>query len=99
MNSCNLKENNCVKTIIKSAMPFVSKMVEWKGRKYLDGGIADSIPLEKCQELGCDKIIVILTRTNNYRKRKTNNAISKMVYRKYPNLAKSINNRYIARNV
>ena len=34
----------------------------WKlmGKKYLDGGIADSIPFEKAQELGCDKIIVVL---------------------------------------
>lgn len=32
-----------------SAMPFVSKMVEIDGKKYLDGGIADSIPLRFCQ--------------------------------------------------
>ena len=31
-----------------SAMPFVSRMVEWKGEKYLDGGISDSIPIKKC---------------------------------------------------
>lgn len=92
------KINNVLKEMellrATSAMPFVSKMVEWKGRKYLDGGIADSIPIEKCQELGCDKIIVILTRTNNYRKQKSNSCISNIRYIKYPNLAKSINNRY-----
>ena len=32
-----------------SAMPFVSQCVEINGRKYLDGGIADSIPFEKAQ--------------------------------------------------
>ena len=34
-----------------SAMPFVSQFVEINGQKYLDGGIADSIPFEKAQEL------------------------------------------------
>ena len=43
-----------------SAMPFVSKMVELNDQKYLDGGISDSIPVEKCKGLGYDKIIVEL---------------------------------------
>lgn len=76
-----------------SALPFVSKIIEWKGKKYLDGGISESIPVEKCKSLGCDKIIVVLTRTIDYRKTKRKN-LSKIVYRKYPNLVKSINNRY-----
>ena len=53
-----------------SAMPFVSQFVEINRQKYLDGGIADSIPFEKAQELGCDKIIVILTQPIDYRKTK-----------------------------
>lgn len=77
-----------------SAMPFVSRTVEWKGKKYLDGGISDSIPIKKCQKLGYDKIIVVTTRTLEYRKKKNNNNISKLRYMKYPNLVKSINDRY-----
>lgn len=77
-----------------SAMPFVSKMVDWKGKKYLDGGISDSIPLEKCIELGCDKIIVVLTRPIDYRKTQANKFMTKLYYRKYPQLVKSILNRY-----
>ena len=42
------------------SMPLVSKIVEVNGKKYLDGGIADSIPLQKAKELGYDRIIVIL---------------------------------------
>ena len=77
-----------------SAMPFVSKMVEVDGKKYLDGGLSDSIPVEKCKELGYDKIIVILTRPIEYRKNKTNEKITKIKYGKYPNLVQTINNRY-----
>ena len=77
-----------------SAMPFVSKLVEIDGKKYLDGGISDSIPIEKCKELGYNKIIVILTRPIEYRKKKANETITKMKYSKYPNLVQCINNRY-----
>ena len=54
-----------------AAMPYVSKIVEYEGKKYLDGGVADSIPVEKCIEMGCDKVIVVLTRPIEYRKGKT----------------------------
>ena len=77
-----------------SAMPFISKFVELDGKKYLDGGISDSIPIDKCKELGYDKIIVILTRPIEYRKSKSNKMITKIKYFKYPNLVKCINNRY-----
>jgi len=77
-----------------SAMPFVSKMVEINGKKYLDGGVSDSIPIEKCKELGYDKIIVILTRPIEYRKKKANKSFTKIRYAKYPQLGKCIINRY-----
>ena len=77
-----------------SAMPFVSKIVEIDEKKYLDGGLADSIPIEKCKELGYDKIIVILTRPIEYRKKKSNERLTKIKYSKYPNLVQTINNRY-----
>ena len=77
-----------------SAMPFVSKIVEINEKKYLDGGLADSIPIEKCKELGYDKIIVILTRPIEYRKKKSNERLTKIKYSKYPNLVQTINNRY-----
>ena len=76
------------------SMPFVSKFVEVNGNKYLDGALGDSIPIDKMMELDVDKIIVILTRPLNYRKKKSNSLIAKLFYRKYPNLVNAINNRY-----
>ena len=77
-----------------SAMPYVSKIVELENGKYLDGGISDSIPVEKCKELGFDKVIVVLTRHLDYRKRKPKEFLAKTYYRKYPKFAKTLNNRY-----
>ena len=81
-----------------SAMPFVSKMVEINGKKYLDGGIADSIPLRFCQQLGYDKIIVVLTRPLDYRKTPTNSLIFNAFYRRYPKLVERLTNRYVDYN-
>jgi len=44
-----------------SAMPFASKIIKINNKLYLDGGISDSIPIDKCINLGYEKIIVILT--------------------------------------
>jgi len=80
-----------------SAMPIVSKMVEINNHKYLDGALADSIPVTKAIDMGYDKIIVILTRPLEYRKKpfsKLENLFIKLKYRKYPKLVKAILNRY-----
>ena len=75
-----------------SALPFASKIIEINGKKYLDGGISDSIPIDYCESLGYDKIIVILTRPENTHKEDKLNFLYKLVYRKYPNLVERLIN-------
>ncbi|MDO4430025.1 MAG: patatin-like phospholipase family protein [Lonepinella koalarum] len=77
-----------------SAMPLVSKIVEIGDKKYLDGGIADSIPLQKCLDLGYDKIIVILTRPLEYRKKPSSTFLFKLLYRRFPKFIARWKNRY-----
>ncbi len=77
-----------------SAMPYVSNFVEYKGKMYLDGAIADSIPVDKCKEMGCDKIIVVLTRTIDYRKSDAESKFASMKYNEHPNLVKAIEKRH-----
>ncbi len=76
------------------SMPFVSKPVEIEGKRYLDGGIADSIPFEWLAAQGCDKLIVILTRDAQYRKKPMSKSLIKLYYHKYPKLAKSLSERH-----
>lgn len=76
------------------SLPFVSEMVEINGKKYLDGGISDSIPVGKCKELGYDKIIVVLTRPLDYRKKASNMTLAKLVYRKYKKMTDRLANRH-----
>ena len=76
-----------------SSMPIVSKIVEVDGKKYLDGGCSDSIPVKKCLEMGYDKVVVVLTRPLDYRKKDENGALNALWYRKYPEFVKTLNNR------
>ena len=75
-----------------SALPCASKIIEINGKKYLDGGISDSIPIDYCRNLGYDKIIVVLTRPENTHKEDKLNFLYKLVYRKYPNLVERLIN-------
>lgn len=80
------------------SMPFVSQPVEIGGKQYLDGGIADSIPFEWLSCQGCDKLIVILTRDMEYRKKAMPALLTKFYGRKYPVIAKKLRERHAVYN-
>ena len=75
------------------SMPFVSKPVEIKGNLYLDGAIGDAVPFQKALETNFERIIVILTRTAGFRKKKSHLPY-KLCYGKYPNFVETANNSY-----
>lgn len=77
-----------------SALPFISEIIEINGKKYLDGGIANSIPVDFFENQNFDKIIVILTRPIDYRKKKSTGVQFKVAYSKYPKLIEKLENRY-----
>lgn len=81
-----------------ASMPFASKPVEINGKKYLDGGVTDSIPFEKFAEMGYEKQVVILTRDMSYRKKPMNGALISLFYRKYPEFRRRLKNRHIVYN-
>jgi len=77
-----------------SALPFISEIIEVGDKKYLDGGISNSIPVDFFEKQDFDKVIVILTRPITYRKEKTTGIQYKLFYKKYPKLVKKLENRY-----
>ena len=81
-----------------ASMPFCSKFVPIDGRNYLDGGIADSIPVMRALEMGYDKVIVVLTQPLSYRKKPMNKAMIRAFYRKYPNLCRTLEERHARYN-
>ena len=84
-----------------SALPMASKFVDLGGKKYLDGGISDSIPINKFLSLGYDKIIVVLTQPIDFRQKPLSERVVsrlKKRFKNYPNLLGSLLNRYIKYN-
>ena len=70
-----------------ASMPLVSRPVEIDGGLYLDGGMADSIPLEFMESQGCDKILVIETQPADYVKKPFKPLwLPKLLLKKYPNM-------------
>ena len=53
-----------------SSMPLAAPIANVDGIPYMDGGLADSIPIEYALEKGNDKIVVVLTRNPGYRKKR-----------------------------
>ena len=64
-----LNKENAIDAIIASCnIPFLSRTsISFNGRKYLDGGLSDPIPVKKAVELGANKIVVVLTQPEGYR--------------------------------
>ena len=80
------------------SMPFVSHIIQVNGHEYLDGGCSDSIPIKKMLEMDVDKIIVVLTRPLDYRKKPSNKHLNKLFYHQYPHFVETLNNRYLNYN-
>lgn len=83
-----------------ASLPLLSELVPIDGYCYLDGGIADSIPVIQSVKDGNTKNVVVLTRPLGYRK-KPNKAIMPMIrakYHRYPKLIEAVEKRYIFYN-
>lgn len=76
-----------------SSLPFVSTITYVDGVPMLDGGIADSIPLEYAFSQGYDRAVVVLTRNRGYRKKESSMKAAKVFYRKYPHLQAALAKR------
>ena len=82
-----------------ASMPLASRVVELQGRKLLDGGVADSIPLEYFESIGYDRNVVILTQPAGYQKKHNRlMPLMRIALRHYPNMVKAMDERHLMYN-
>ena len=82
-----------------ASMPLASKVVEVGGRKLLDGGVADSIPLAYFERIGYERNIVILTQPEGYVKEPNRlMPLMRLALRKYPKMLEAMENRHLMYN-
>lgn len=83
-----------------ASLPFLSRKVIIEGEPYLDGGISDNIPLDKCIGEGCERIVVVLTHPKGYLKKGSMYLLSRILYPRDKALQEAFkfrNQRYNAR--
>ncbi len=100
-----LQVKDSVKDIDKvrasASLPLVSRTVRINGKPYLDGGISDSIPLQKSVRDGNRKNVVVMTKEVGFRRKPTDSgqlALIKVRYAKYPKVAQLMAERHIMYN-
>ena len=74
-----------------SAIPFVCRPYTVNGTAYYDGALGDPVPVNKAFELGCDRVVLILTRPEHIlRDSKQDEKFASRIRRKYPNAAEKL---------
>ena len=82
-----------------ASMPLASKVVELEGQKVLDGGVADSIPLEYFERIGYDRNVVILTQPEGYVKEHNNlMPLMRIALRHHPKMIEAMDQRHLMYN-
>lgn len=82
-----------------ASLPLLSRNVKYEGKLYLDGGVADAIPIHHAIASGNSKNIVVLTKPVGYvRKKSSHLGLIKLAYRKYPKVYELMAKRHITYN-
>ncbi len=84
-----------------TSLPLVTPPVEIDGHKYVDGGVADSVPIEHVlEEAGFDRAVVIVTQDRSYEKKPYEFLpAARARYADYPYLLEAIETRHDRYNI
>lgn len=94
-------KKDIVKIRASASLPLVSRNVEIDGGLYLDGGISDSIPVQKSILDGNRKNVVVMTKEIGFVKKPTKESMlwmARLKYRNYPKVAELMAGRYLHYN-
>lgn len=82
-----------------AALPMFAEPVGIDGKKYVDGGVSDSIPLRFFESIGYEKNIIIHTKPKNFIMKKSKIQIPlKILYKDYPAVIGNMEKRHIDYN-
>jgi predicted patatin/cPLA2 family phospholipase len=75
------------------SLPYVCPIAYVDGRPMLDGGIVDSIPVERALGQGYEHAVVVMTRNYGYRTSGRDVRVPRFIYKRYPRLRVALSNR------
>lgn len=90
----DLKQDDYSILKASSAIPFVCKPCEVGGVPYYDGALSDPVPVERAFFLGCDRVVVLLSRPRGLpRPVGKDEAFAKRIQKRYPLAAEALRHR------
>lgn len=76
-----------------SSLPYVAQITDVDGKPMLDGGIVDSIPVQRAIDTGHGFNVVVMTRNKGYRSTESDHKIPRFIYSDYPRLRVALSHR------
>ena len=81
-----------------SSLPYVAQITDVDGTPMLDGGIVDSIPVQRAIETGHPVNVVVMTRNLGFRSDESDHKIPRLLYGRFPRLRVALSHRVEAYN-
>ena len=81
-----------------SSLPYVAQITTVDGIPMLDGGISDSIPVQRSIETGHPFNVVVLTRNRGFRSNELEVKVPNFIYKDYPRLRVALSHHVEAYN-
>ena len=89
-----IKRNDYAPMKASCAIPLVCHPYEVEGRAYFDGALSDPVPVQKAFDLGCDKVILLLTKPRNFRRTsERDETMAKLLDEEFPFAANALRGR------
>ena len=77
-----------------SALPVACRPYRIDGSAYFDGALGDPVPVAKALEMGCDRVVLLLTKPRDtVRTSEQDEKMARFIERKYPNAAAGFKKR------
>ena len=87
---------DCRALMASCSLPVYCRPVELDGQRYFDGGVADSLPVERMLADGCERVVAILNRPAGYSKAPEKfQGLYPLFLRQYPEVARTLRQRHL----
>ena len=92
----DMKQDDYRAIMASCALPVMCRPISFHNETYFDGGLSDSVQIERAFAKGCDRVVVILSKPRSFVKQPEGfRHIYRHALRKYPQTIKALDNRHL----
>lgn len=92
----SMRRNDYRPVMASSCLPALCKPIMFRGRYFYDGGVSDAIPCKRAFDMGCDKIVVVLSKPRDFVKEpEKHKPIYTRALKDYPKMAEALDKRHL----